>query len=182
MDTPEHERMPKVIIRTASLADVTDIRKMHAKSWVDTYPNEEAGVTREWLLDHTAQWLTPEGLEGSQEHFRAIFGNPDHFYRVASDGKSILGMAHASVIDGSQHLEAMYTDKSQHGTGLAQKMMDSVFEWLDLSKPIVLEVASYNKRAIAFYRKYGFEIDEGSEQMFKGNIQTVRMTRRGDVK
>jgi len=169
-----------ISIRTATINDVPNIRKMHADSWVDTYPNKDLGITLEWIQEYTNQWLTPEKIKDSQDFFKGIFGNPNHYYRVVTDGNNILGMIHASKIDGKQYLGALYIDKKQHGTGVAHKMMDGAFSWFDLEKPIELEVAIYNKRAISFYRKHGFEIDENSEHKFQDQIPSVNMTRKGN--
>ena len=88
--------------------------------------------------------------------FKDIFGNPDHFYRIAEKDGEIVGLVHGSQSDGLQNLEALYVDKSEHGKGLAQDLMGLVDEWFDDTLPVKLGVASYNDRAIRFYEKYGF--------------------------
>jgi ribosomal protein S18 acetylase RimI-like enzyme len=176
----EREPKPELRIREASLDDVAGIREMQAKSWVDTYPNEEAGVSHEWVEEKVAGWLTPEALEGSREHFASIFGNPDHFYRVATDGNRIIGLAHGSRVDGAQHLEALYVDSAYHGSGLARRLMDQLNSWFDQSESVLLEVASYNDRAQAFYSKYGYEVKPGSEDVFADIMPTVVMVKEGE--
>jgi ribosomal protein S18 acetylase RimI-like enzyme len=170
----------KPTIRVATLDDVAKIRKMQADSWIAAYPNKEAGVTQEWVLDYTAKWLTAEALEKSKEKLGGIFDNSDHYYRVAVCDDKVVGFVHISRVDGAQHFEAIYLDESQHGTGLAQRLVDEVFLWVNKTQPITVEVASYNKRAIAFYRKYGFEIDQGSEHLFVDTIPVINMIRKGD--
>jgi ribosomal protein S18 acetylase RimI-like enzyme len=178
----EYELEKDIQIRTATLDDVPIIRKMHADSWVDTYPNKDAGISKDWIMSLTSGWLTPEKLDGSKEHFKSVFSNSDQYYRVAAKGQNIIGIVHASKIEGAQHIEAIYIDKDHQGVGIAQQMMDNAMGWLDLEKPVTLEVASYNERAKAFYRKYGFEVDKKSEHVFADLIPTVDMTRKGDKK
>lgn len=48
-----------------------------------------------------------------------------------------------------------------HGTGVSPALMEAGMEWLGLERPMWLNVIRYNKRAIAFYRRFGFAIDPG---------------------
>lgn len=175
----EKERQPNYEIREASHDDIFKIRQMHAKSWLAAYPNDEAGVPESWIKETTNEWLTPESLEKSREHFAGILDNPDHFYRIATAGDQVVGMVHASKIEGKQHLDALYVDESQYGSGLAQQLIGMVDQWIDPAQPIDLEVVAYNKRAIRFYEKCGFSLVEGSEHLFKDKMPTVGMIRKG---
>lgn len=157
------------------------IRTMHAHSWMITYPSDEFGVSEDWVRGRVAAWTTEEGLQNSREHFGGVFGNPNHFYRIAELGGKVVGLVHAITQDNKQHLAALYVDKSQYGNGLAQKLMDMAIGWFDDAKPIDLEVAVYNVRAIRFYQKYNFEIEDGSEHLFAEKIPVVTMIRKGVV-
>lgn len=164
-------------IRPATLDDVEAIRRMQARSWGDTYQNSEFGVSEEWLHEETESWLTPEKLEQSREHLGACFVNPAHFYRVAFLEGQVVGLLHLDTKeDGSKHLWGLYTDKTTHGTGLAQKLWSLASDWIG-DKDCDLEVVSYNERAKAFYRKCGFEDGPKIEELFKGKIPTMSMTR-----
>ncbi len=132
------------------------------------------------IRERVEKWTTPEGIKGSREHFKNIFGNPDHFYRVAELDGEVVGLVHALLDEGKQHLGALYINESQYGTGLAQRLMDAALSWFDLSKLIDLEVVAYNGRAIRFYEKNGFEVGEGSEHLFAEKMMVVTMMRKGD--
>lgn len=168
------------IIREASEDDTLNIRTMHARSWLAAYPNDEFGVSEEWVSERVSKWTTKEGLQRAKEHFNGIFGDPDHFYRIAELEGEIVGLIHAINEGDKQHLAALYVDKSQYGNGLAQQLMDLVIDWLDPTKPVDLEVAVYNARAIRFYEKYGFKIQDGSEHLFAEKIPVVTMIRKGE--
>lgn len=47
--------------------------------------------------------------------------------------------------------------------GVALNLMDAVFQWLSESdfQKIIIRVAKGNTRALGFYRKYGFNFDDG---------------------
>ena len=53
-----------------------------------------------------------------------------------------------------------YVDRSQHGRGLAQRLMEESLHALREAgaSVVVLAVWEHNPRAIAFYRKCGFEV------------------------
>ena len=173
----EREHRLQYEIRPPTLDDVVAIRSMHAQSWLDTYPNDEHGVSREWVEEETASWLTSEKLDESKECMAKIFADPRHFYRIALGDGEVVGMVHLSETeDGSKRLEALYTAKGTHGTGLAQHLMEAGEAFLGHSD-VVLEVVSYNQRAKAFYRKYGFE-EMGENELFKGKLPNVTMVRR----
>jgi ribosomal protein S18 acetylase RimI-like enzyme len=152
---------------------------MHAQSWRDTYPNEEAGISKEWVNEWTAQWVTPESIEASKEYLKEALTSPLHLHRLAVVDGEVVGLLHASKDEDKQSLDALYLDKAYHGNGLADTLMRLALEWLDPTLPISLEVATYNARAIAFYNRYGFGIQEGSEHMFRDKIPVITMQREG---
>ena len=51
-----------------------------------------------------------------------------------------------------------YVDRSHHGTGLAQRLMDAVLARAaaDGARVVWLQAAEYNDRALRFYTKYGY--------------------------
>jgi ribosomal protein S18 acetylase RimI-like enzyme len=46
-----------------------------------------------------------------------------------------------------------------HGSGVAAALMRTGIDWLGAERPVWLNVIRHNRRAITFYRKFGFEID-----------------------
>ena len=170
--------MDMISIRKATMDDVEPIRRMHAKSWLDTYPSDEFDVPHDWVKEATDAWLTPEGLQKSREHFADVFNNSDHFYRIAVDGDKVIGLVHGLVQDSHKHLGALYVDTVYHGIGLAQELMGLADEWFG-DDEVDLEVVTYNERAKAFYRKYGFVETDKENELFKGKIPNVTMVRKG---
>lgn len=165
-----------VTIREAKTSDIEAIRRMHAVSWLDTYPNDQHGVSLEWIKEETDSWLTPEALESSKDYLGSRISHPDHFYRIAVDNGKIAGFVHALIEDGQKKVGGFYIDKDYHGTGLAQEMASLADEWLG-EATVTLEVVAYNERAIRFYEKWGFSIVQGSDALFKEKIPEVTMRR-----
>lgn len=176
----EKEPTPSYTVREASPADVEAIRTMQAQSWRDTYENQEAGVTKDWLEEETSRWFTDEAMARSQERLGRYFDDPTQLYRVAVLGGEVVGLLHVDTKeDGTKHLWGLYTAQRTHGTGLAQQLMEIADAWID-GDEVDLEVATYNERAKAFYRKAGFVDAEQIDELFKGVIPTMRMVRKGD--
>lgn len=179
----EFEPQPKPTIQVPTLGDVPSYRRMQADSWLDTYPNEEAGVPYEWVKHRTEKWMTPEALEHSKGFVERILEDKEHqFLYVAKTGDTSVGMVNTSNIEGKQRLEALYVDKKYHGTGLAQEMLDVAMNHLDLSQPVVLEVVAYNQRAQRFYEKNGFEVQPNSEHLYENIMPSIVMIRPGGAK
>lgn len=167
-------------IRLATPRDVEAIRRMQARSWRDTYVNDGAGVSKEWIWRETEKWLTSEQLASSKRFLSNIFVDIEHnFYRVALLNGRVVGFIHASFnADGKKELGGLYTDRQTHGTGLAQQLMACAEQWFD-NDEVVLEVVAYNVRAIRFYQKAGFEIIDGSTHLLMDTIPLVTMVRKG---
>lgn len=166
-----------VTIRKATLEDVEAIRRMHAASWLDVYPNDEHGVPYEWVRERTDSWLNPGSLKQSRELFEKVLGSTTQFYRVAVDGDKVVGFVHGTRDDGKTKLAALYTLKDFYGSGLAQRLMALTDEWFKGDK-VTLEVVTYNYRAIRFYEKLGFEVVPGSDALFGEMMPTIKMMRK----
>ncbi len=160
-----------------TIDDVEPIRRMQAQSWRDTYENPEIGVTAEWLRERTASWFTPEKLAESYEHLGKVFADKTQFYRVAKRDGEVVGFVHfLTHDDGSKELSGMYSDKSTHGTGLAQRLMDEARDFLG-DKKVDLWVVEYNTRAVRFYEKYGFKIVPGKRKIVVDKFPAIKMER-----
>jgi RimJ/RimL family protein N-acetyltransferase len=169
--------LANISIGEASVNDVESIRRMQARSWCDTYQNDDLGITKEWLARETESWFDAEVLSESKRWLSKIFTDSTQFYRVARKDNDIIGLIHASTRnDGERRLEGLYIDKSMHGTGLAQEMMSQATEFLG-DHEVELEVISYNERAKAFYKKFGFEPTDKLNELYKGIIPSTTMIR-----
>jgi ribosomal protein S18 acetylase RimI-like enzyme len=172
--------MQNIIIRDTTADDLLALRTMHGQSWRDTYPNEAEGVPRKWVEERTAGWITPEGIENSKEHVKNIYGHPEHLHKIAVEDGKVVGIVHVAKTAEKQHLHALYVAKEYYGQGLAQQLMDTALKWIDPNRPIDLQVVTYNERAKAFYRKYGFKEVPGTEEKFAEVIPVITMERKGE--
>ena len=88
--------------------------------------------------------------QSRDQHLAAAFGSG----RLAG---FVIATRHG---DDDLELDWLMVDPSCHGNGLAAALMAEGMNWLGADRPIWLTVLRHNQRAIHFYRKFGFEIDE----------------------
>lgn len=175
----EYEPQPQFTIAQLTAENVDAADDMRRQSWLDTYVNDEAGVTREWIEARNAARSTPEARQRRREQIRS--GQTNGWVALNERGE-VIGVTNPWVDnEGRQKVGSLYVDKRYHGSGVASQLMQCVIDWFDSSRPIELGVVSYNERAKAFYRKWGFEEVPGSEDLFDGKIPEIKMVRRGDA-
>lgn len=170
--------MQAYTITPMQLEDIEPATHMRLASWLDTYVNNELGVTREWIEARNRQQLSPEKVKARKERF----SSSHHTAWVAKDENGVIIGSTTPYIDdnGIQHLGSLYVDKTWHGKGVASELMKRVIAWSDPKKPMILGVVSYNERAKAFYRKWGFKEIPQSETLFDDKIPEIMMERKGD--
>lgn len=177
----ERELVPKWTIEEMTLEDVESATKMRLKSWLDTYINDDLGVTREWIEQRNGFQLSEEKIEERRKRFinNKAKGTMNAWVARDSTGKIIGSTTPYIDSDGVQHLGSLYVDKEWHGMGVSGELMQRVIDWFDTSEDIVLGVVTYNERAKAFYKKWGFEEVPDSESLFEGLMPEIVMIRKG---
>jgi ribosomal protein S18 acetylase RimI-like enzyme len=157
--------------------DIEAVTEMRLQSWLDTYPNEAAGVTREWIETRNELQRSPEAMERRRKQMEEFGAG-----WIAQDAHGEVVGTTSPYTDqyGIQHVGLLYVAKEFHGMGVGPALMQKVIEGFDATKPIVLSVVSYNDRAKAFYKKWGFLEIEGSDALFADVIPEIDMVRPGD--
>jgi len=157
--------------------DVPDMVQMYSQSWIDTYTNPDHGVTREWLETKVAPRATPENLE----RLAKLIADTD-----PARGANLVAISDGAVIgmcrpyrdsNGRCHVGAIYVDKTWHGKGVGDALMERILEWAGPRQDVELQVATYNERARRFYAKWGFIEKPGSATRYEGVIEEVTMVR-----
>jgi len=168
--------LAKYTIEAISPENVEEANIVRLNSWLDTYVNDELGITREWILERNKRRMSDEARRIRLERLK----NPNSTGWVAKDNSgTIIGVATPHIdSDGAQHVGSLYVDKSWHGSGVGSALMQNIIDWFDKSKPIMLGVVTYNERAKAFYRKWGFVEIPGSETLFDNKIPEIMMSRK----
>lgn len=140
-------------VQNASLADAAAIAALHVQAWRETYAH---------LLpdDH----FDEAHAHGRREQWERNLASPsdDWTIRVARYGNQVVGFATVGPNFGSgpanpadRQLHNLYVLAEWHGSGVGQALLDSTVN----GSRAMLWVAKDNPRAIAFYRRNGFEFD-----------------------
>ena len=127
-------------------------------------------------------YITGGGCSGFQYGFTfdEAINDGDGFYRLAEHDGEVVGFVRATTRDdGTKELEAIYIRSDMFGRGLGGQLMSQAMEWVGDESDAVLEVVSYNQRAIRFYEKFGFEKVAGSERMYRDKMPVMTMIRKG---
>ncbi|ROP27224.1 GNAT family N-acetyltransferase [Pseudokineococcus lusitanus] len=170
--------MSEVVVDLPRDEDAEALGRMHLRSWHETYPSAEHGVDAAWVDAHAGSKDSPAAAAARRRFFAAQRSDPARtFYRVARRGGDVVGLVHATrPAEGDAVLEALYLLRAHQGTGVADRMLAAALGWLG-PQPISLEVAAYNARAVAFYRRHGFR-PTGATSVVLG-LPTVVMRRTG---
>lgn len=87
--------------------------------------------------------------------------NEHQLITAAFVGEEFAGYMIATVhAPDDRELDWMMVDPAFHGSGVADALMRSGMEWLGEDGPMWLNVIQHNERAVRFYRKHGFEVDD----------------------
>ncbi|PWJ53656.1 Acetyltransferase (GNAT) family protein [Quadrisphaera granulorum] len=166
-------------------ADASALGAMHLRSWHETY-DEAPGIGAAWVDEHIGFITSPPADAFRVRTFAAQRADPSRtYYRVARRGEVVVGFVHASLPsqdqddDGDAKLEALYVLRSEHGTGLADRLMTSALAWAD-GRAVWLEASPLSVRAVPFYRRHGFE-PTGETGVFRHRVLTVTLRRPADA-
>ena len=178
--TASIEGEQKFTIELPQLGDEVAIGPMHVQAWKESYVTKESGITEEdvdALIGHFA----------TQTEFRKgtlveALANPAKvLYRVIknSEGK-VVGFFHCEKTESTNEVEGIYLLDEAKGAGIGTKLMNEFLQWSDKSKPTHLEVFSFNRSAIDFYKKLGFVEVEGSTKLYKDRLPFIEMVRKAE--
>lgn len=149
-----------------TISDSLELTKVHNQSWLETYPNDALGISREYIKDRVGNRLSEEGLKRRESAIQLSYESSSYFLRIAKDESGeIVGFIDGEIKDGHYWLDGLYTLTSTHGSGLGKELWESFLAWTHDSD-VLLSVAAYNDRAIAFYKKIGFVKKAGTERLF----------------
>lgn len=164
-------------ISMPKIGDEIDLALMHIQSWKETYVTKESGLTEEMVDEKLGHMLT--NTDFRRNTISEAIKNPDKvFYRVIrNNSNQIVGFMHGSKNEESNEIDGIYLLNEVKGSGVSGKLMEEFLNWIDKSKPIHLEVFSFNERAINFYKKYGFVKTDMPEQVWKDTLPFIEMIR-----
>jgi ribosomal protein S18 acetylase RimI-like enzyme len=146
-------------IYAAEAADAREIQEVFYKTWLVTYPNEEAGITEDDIHDFFAKKLTDERIAELAAHL--TYPNPLNMLLAAKEGSKVVGVLRGGdlgPLSDYNQLSALYVLPEHQRRGIGTALWESAQYLFDPRKPTRVGVAPYNLKARAFYEKLGFEV------------------------
>lgn len=146
--------MTHIYIREAVPDDAEAMRDVQRRTWLATYPNEAYGITKE---DIEARFdLDPKRAEERRERYRQLICTPPFHSWVALEGTVVIGFCIVERGEQENVIGALYVLPEFQHRGAGKSLLQTALDWLGVERDVVLNVASYNENAIAFYRAFGF--------------------------
>jgi diamine N-acetyltransferase len=145
-------------IRTATAADAEMLTEFARGVFYDAFA---AMNSPENMEAYMSQNFTPQKLSAQIADSRAIFLIAEIEATPVAFAKLYDGDIPDCISDpAAVEIERFYVDRQFHGKGIAQTLMQACFDRAKQSGhgTIYLGVWEKNHRAIAFYRKCGFEV------------------------
>lgn len=152
MKSPERHSS-EVVIAKEIPEDAQGIHDVYYKSWLATYPNSEVGITEE---DVHAMFSLPPGSRARTEPVgNAVIERSQRL--VAKIDGLVVGVCGVNVRKGYNQLQTIYVLPDYFDKGVGRALWEAQKDFFDPSKPTIVQVATYNSRAISFYERLGFK-------------------------
>lgn len=162
---PNRQRLQKrrstiisITVEKAKPEDAEAIVDLLRKTWLDTYPNQEAGITEADIRIRT-DGKNGDHLQNNINKWRQKIESADHksMFYVVRDNAKVVGFTHPVITTENQHrIGALYVLPEAQGRGVGSQLIQANLSWHGNNAPIYLAVAAYNKKAIEFYKQFGF--------------------------
>jgi GNAT superfamily N-acetyltransferase len=157
-----------VIIRRATASDAAALAELGARTFVDTFGAQNRAADLEAFVAKSY---------GVAQQTREI---EEGVTLVVEEDGTLIAFAQLHRLEspfGDVELGRFYVDRTHHGRGIAQSLMEAVVAAARIlgSRKLWLGVWEHNPRAIRFYEKCGF-VDEGTQPFRVGSdVQTDRV-------
>lgn len=174
--------MSDVTIEFAKPTDMPAIWQLYEGVWLETYPNEAAGISVKAIqeyLDWERQGMT-ERWQSAIEQPGDINNNQRAVF-VARASNKLVGIISPKVNnDGTHRLTSLYVAPEARGKGMGSKLIERVLDWHQ-GNDTYLFVAPYLENAHRLYEKYGFKFIEAPLKFFENSpVSYLTMMRNTD--
>lgn len=145
-------------IEKARPEDARGIQEVFYRSWLETYPNEKAGVTIEDIEDRFKDGFSEERLAKRAGFFAAP--PEDETWLIAKKDDIIVGLISPIRKSDRNQLQRVYVHPDYFHQGIGMKLWEAAKGYMDMGKDTYVELVDYNESAKHFYEKLGF-VDTG---------------------
>ncbi len=151
---PSHE----IFVSRAKPEDARGMQEVFYKTWLNTYPNVENGISVDDIEDRYKNAFTDETINKRAE--RILHPPEGETVFVAKEDEKVVGLCFVEKYPEKNQIQAIYVLPEYQGKGIGKKLWSEAKKVFDAGKDVIIEVATYNTQAIEFYKKLGF-VDTG---------------------
>jgi ribosomal protein S18 acetylase RimI-like enzyme len=152
-----------ITISEALPSDAEGIFNVQTTTWTETYPNKECGITEQDIRDKINERSPQEEIERIRKNI--LENKPHKKTFVARQDGIVIGFC--SIIQGPDfnQLKTIYILPEHQSKGTGKRLWAMALEYIkDNNNNVIVLVATYNQKAIAFYKRLGFK--ETGKQLF----------------
>ena len=143
--------MENLKIEIATLEDAEGILNVQRNTWLCVYPNTEHGISKQDIQEKIdgfeLKWWKKIASSNNKTGKRVW---------VAKLNNETVGFGGAMKEGEMNRLTSIYVLPNCQRKGVGKALIEEILKFLGEEKPIVIEVVSYNDKAINFYKKFGF--------------------------
>lgn len=150
--------MSQMEIREVKPEDARGILEVLRDTWINTYPNDEIGLTKEAIKESFEKDFKKENIEEFSEKITKL-SNGEKWY-IAVFMNRVVGIICLFRGEEKNEIQKLYVLPEFQGKGIGKMFWKKALEFFDSKKDIVVKAVVYNKKAIEFYKKLGF-VDTG---------------------
>lgn len=150
--------MNELILDKANIEDAEELQKVLFSTWMSTYPNEEVGVLKEDIQEFFKDSFTESVIEKRKKRISDYLNSDTKILLVAKKNGKIIGFCNGRIEDTYNQIQAIYVLPEYQCLGVGKLLFEKVKHFFNNTKDIIIEVVDYNKKAIDFYKKLGFEV------------------------
>ncbi|MFZ4632067.1 MAG: GNAT family N-acetyltransferase [Patescibacteria group bacterium] len=143
------------IIRRAVPGDVLGLHQVYFATWLDTYPNQEFNITKDDIVFKYESRLTPDKIAERKEKISQIGEN--EVLLLVEKNKEIIAVCNAVYEDKCNEIKSFYVLPKYQGLGFGKALWFEAKKIFNPDCETIVKVATYNEKAISFYKKIGFE-------------------------
>lgn len=149
-----------ITIRNASEDDAIAIQNVFYKTWLETYPNKEIGITIEDIEETFKDSFSDEKINNYKERIKNPPSNSKLLVAVDDETNIVIAISRIFIRENYNQLQTIYVLPEYQGKGVGKALWSGALQYFDKEKDIVVQVATYNTKAISFYESLGF-VDTG---------------------
>lgn len=149
-----------VIIRTALPDDAIDIQNVFYKTWLETYPSKAEGIITEDIQEIFKDNFSDKKIEELKNRLKDFPSNAKMLVAFDEENTKVVGLCRIYLREKFNQLQAIYILPEYQRSGIGRKLWAEALNFFNKDKNIIVQVATYNKKAISFYESLGF-VDTG---------------------